>query len=205
MGLGVCVPACDESQRASVECFRLGDTLWLACTCVPMLHLHILLLSQAIGLFDGVNSVALAPTHVWDVIPGERVASIILATAALMSAGLSIGGRGAIKHTPATAAAPAGPEPATDNTTAAGPATAQKAATPSAADSKAAPNKLLVVHACTSTIFPVCYLETQHTVSDFLQDSPAPFKLPGSSCTFKVCAKAPVAAATLVVVGDPAV
>ncbi len=207
---------------------------------------------QAIGLFDGVNSVALEATHVWDVIPGDRVASVILATAAAMSAGLTIGGCGVRKHTPATAAAPAGADtlfPSTKPIQSAAangtdtmrgsrtadtiaPAPSGLAAVPKRTVTASEPSPkgrlpavgelsisvdspssvldghaeqqqqqqqqqqqpfqeqqkqpLLVVHACTTTLYPLSYLETQRSFAEFIEKHPSPFKLPGADNTFRV-------------------
>jgi hypothetical protein len=45
--------------------------------------------AMASGLFDCLGSVASKPLHVWDVVPADQVASIILASAAAVAAGLA--------------------------------------------------------------------------------------------------------------------
>jgi hypothetical protein len=54
-------------------------------------------LAFSIGMFDYLDSVAMVPTHVWDAVPSDVVASAILATAAAMCADLDdtrdVGGR----------------------------------------------------------------------------------------------------------------
>lgn len=44
----------------------------------------------AIGLFSGLGSVAMVPTHIWDAVPGDVVSSVVLAAAAATAAGVSI-------------------------------------------------------------------------------------------------------------------
>lgn len=46
----------------------------------------------AIGLFSGLGSVAMVPTHVWDAVPGDVVSSVVLAAAAATAAGVKING-----------------------------------------------------------------------------------------------------------------
>lgn len=46
--------------------------------------------AMAIGLFNGLGSVAMVPTHVWDAVPGDVVSSVVLAAAAATAAGVGI-------------------------------------------------------------------------------------------------------------------
>lgn len=125
-------------------------------------------ITLALGLYDRPDSVALAPTHVWDIVPGDLVSSAILATAAAVSAGIA----NELNRGTATRGLGA-EEPSrmrqTGSSTAGRPCHAfSRLQTP------------LIVHAATTTTYPVSMVEVQWVVHDFIKLNPAPFRLPGT-------------------------
>ena len=159
-------------------------------------------LAQAVGFFDRLGSVAAAPTHVWDVVPGDQVAATVVAAAAATSArvmidgyepdsvalgsavlgargggmggGMGGGGMGGMGG----GAGGGGSVPAAVRAgSVAGGASAAASVLGAVGAADGGP---LIVHAATGTTYPISFVEAQWAALDFISLNPPPFRLPGA-------------------------
>ncbi|KAI8472007.1 MAG: male sterility protein-domain-containing protein [Monoraphidium minutum] len=127
-------------------------------------------LAQAVGFYDNLDSFAMVPTNIWDVVPGDMVSSVVVASAAAVSAHAHIDGYD-------DAARGGGPCSAGSMGMGNG-----LAAAGSMELGGVGP---LIVHAATSTTYPISYVESQWASLAYIAGNPPPFRLPGAEL-FKV-------------------
>jgi fatty acyl-CoA reductase len=136
--------------------------------------------AMAIGLYHSLSCVSSQPLHVWDAVPGDVVAAVVLAAAAAVSAGVD----GAIAAAGAAQRALGNTNSSSSSNTnscaaggiTAGPVTASKLAAAAGAAQDGAPphsGHILIVHAATSSTYPVTLMEGwNHAVEFMAQHSP---------------------------------
>ncbi|KIY94228.1 Fatty acyl-CoA reductase 1 [Monoraphidium neglectum] len=106
-------------------------------------------LAQAVGLYDTLDSFAMMPTNVWDVVPADMVAAAVVSTAAATSARVHIDGY----FDPAISDGGLGGAGVPGSGSVGGMAAAVMA--------DGAALGPLIVHAATSTTYPISYVESQ--------------------------------------------
>ncbi|GBF91108.1 hypothetical protein Rsub_04777 [Raphidocelis subcapitata] len=144
-------------------------------------------LAQAVGLFDTLDSVAMNPTNVWDIVPGDQVAAAVVAAAAATAARIRIDGygeepagaaRGALSG--AGAGAGAGVSLGGGLSGGGGGAGALTGGGGGVGDGlEGCGEGPLIVHAATSTTYPISFVEAQWAALHFIAHNPPPFRLPG--------------------------
>ena len=113
--------------------------------------------AMATGLYHSLQCVSSQPLHVWDVVPGDMVANVVLATAAAVAAGVD----GSI----ATAAAePAGVQGGCPGA-------------PSNDSRNDSSKSLLVVHACSSSTYPMTLMEGWNHAVEFMAAHPPKLRI----------------------------
>jgi fatty acyl-CoA reductase len=140
--------------------------------------------AMAIGLYHSLSCVSSQPLHVWDAVPGDIVAAVVLATAAAVAAGVD----GAIAAAGAAQRAAGGTTSSgsSNSSCAAGgaqkaPSTASKPPPPAAAaaagDVRVCSGDILIVHAATSSSYPVTLMEGWNHAVEFMEQHPPRFRI----------------------------
>lgn len=158
-----------------------------------------LAMAYCVGLYDRLASMALKATNVWDVIPGDLVACGILGAAATTAAGIPIDAdrrrSASAENMMPTSPAPCATWLAAHHRNDTSPDAQQQRKFYNAQDAALArggtqqtpgiTSSPLIIHAATSTTYPISMVEAQWAAVDFVKDNPPPFRLPGGRL-FKV-------------------
>lgn len=130
----------------------------------------------AVGMVPAQGIISAEPHNVWDAIPGDLVASIIIATGAAVAAGVAPA-LTAASEAAHSASLAAGGSAAAGGVGSPAPIMVKACAPPQgSAPAAEARSGVMVVHACTTTTYPISMIEAWNTAIEFIRAHPAPMR-----------------------------